>query len=130
MAKCYVGKYDDIPIAFVAVLPSMGHKGIKRESRIVVLPDYQGVGFGSAMSDGVAKLYIESGLRYTSTTSHPGMIRYRNKSDSWKITSISKNGKLQGKKRSSFSRKGTSFGRSVVSFEYVKGTGNKCRMIK
>lgn len=103
-------------VGFVATLPNMGHKNIYRESRLVVLPEWQGVGFGKALSEGVAKLYISQNKRYSSTTSHPGMIKSRDESDVWKITGIKKRG---GGKQTNMPQYISSGGRCVVSFEYM-----------
>jgi len=48
-SDCYVLAYKDTPVAFAAVIPNAGHKGRYRIHRVVVLPDYQGVGFGKAL---------------------------------------------------------------------------------
>ena len=42
-----------------------------RESRLVVLPEFQGLGLGPATSDAVAERYVRSGRRYLSKTAHP-----------------------------------------------------------
>ena len=46
-------------------------RGVWRVSRLVVLPDYQGVGIGRAMLAVVAEQYP----RLRITTSHPAMLR-------------------------------------------------------
>ena len=87
-AACYVGLVDQQPAAFTAVLFSPQPHGRSgwREHRTVCLPDFQGVGIGNAMSEFVASIYRATGKRYTSTTSHPAMIRHRCKSPLWRMT--------------------------------------------
>lgn len=47
------------------------------------LPDFQGVGIGNALSEFVAALFVATGKRYCSRTSHPAMIRHRAASKLW-----------------------------------------------
>lgn len=58
---CY-GLYDeDNIIGFCAVLhqPHPINTKLKRVSRLVILPDYQGIGLGTKFLNEVAKIYIE-----------------------------------------------------------------------
>ena len=43
----------------------------RREHRTVILPDFQGLGFGSRVSDGMAELLALHNKRYQSKTAHP-----------------------------------------------------------
>ena len=70
-AHCFVGTIAGQPAAFCAVLPVIGYAGRRRVSRIVVRPDFQGVGVGRAMLAAVAAMYP----RMSITTGHPAMIR-------------------------------------------------------
>lgn len=92
--KFFLFTWNDKPIAINAVIPQpSGHfKNGVRESRIVVLPDYQGLGIGSHISNFTASIYKNSGYRYFTKTVHPALGEYRNRrSDLWRGTS--KNGK-------------------------------------
>jgi GNAT superfamily N-acetyltransferase/ABC-type iron transport system FetAB ATPase subunit len=55
-----------------------------REHRTVVLPDYQGTGVGSAMSDAVARDLESRGFLFTSQTIHPFFGSYRERSPFWR----------------------------------------------
>jgi len=55
-----------------------------REHRTVVLPNFQGLGFGSRMCDGVAELLSMEGRRLQSKTAHPKYGAYRDRSHLWK----------------------------------------------
>lgn len=116
-AACYLAEWNGKPVGFVAVLPMFGFKNAYRESRIVVLPDYQGVGIGTKFSACVAQLYREQGKRYRSTTSHPGFIAHRNKSSAWVLSAQVPMG-WRGHGTTS-KRGGESIKRSVVTFEYI-----------
>lgn len=74
-SQCYCGLYGQEVVSFAAILPAMGHKGVRRVHRIVVLPDYQGVGIGRAMLRMLGDLYTSQGLRLGIVSSHPAMIR-------------------------------------------------------
>lgn len=85
-ARCFLARYNERPVAFVAVLPFPHAKRPGwREHRLVCLPDFQGVGIGNAVSDYVASLYILKGRPYFSLTSHPGVTQSRSRSLSWKM---------------------------------------------
>jgi len=75
---------------FASAIPSPGRdlKNAWREHRTVILPDYQGIGLGSKLSNTVAQMFIDKGCRYFSKTAHPKFGEYRNKSPLWKPTSM------------------------------------------
>lgn len=85
-AACFVARFENRPAAFAAVLP-FPHplRPGWREHRLVCLPDFQGVGIGSALSEFVASLFVATGKPYFSTTSHPAMIAHRANSPLWKM---------------------------------------------
>ncbi len=88
-AQCFLGLLDQAPAVFTAVL-AFPHPTIKkafREHRTVVLPDFQGMGIGTFFSDSIARLYVHTGRRYFSRTSHPRMGEYRQNSPLWRPTS-------------------------------------------
>lgn len=89
---CYLGVYNDIPIAFMALLalPGRDVKHAWREHRVVVLPDYQGMGIGNLFSETIAQAYIEHGCRYFCKTSNPRMGEHRENSPKWKPTQNNK----------------------------------------
>ena len=93
--KFFLFTWNGKPVGINAVIPQpSGHfKNGVRESRIVVLPDYQGLGLGTTISNFTASMYLNNGYRYFTKTVHPAIGYYRNKNnDLWRGTS--KNGKL------------------------------------
>ena len=88
-ARCYVALWGEQVVGFVATLsyPSGTVKEAYREHRLVIHPDYQGLGFGPKLSELVAKHYVDNGKRYFSKTSHPRLGEYRDQSALWKPTS-------------------------------------------
>ena len=127
-AQCYAGFVDDRPVAFCATIhfPHSSSKKLKRAHRTVVLPDYQGVGIGNAISAFVAQLYVDQGYRYFSTTSAPSMIHHRNASPLWRMMRLGSVSPFGGKSVMKNTKTSTQFTatensrkRITASFEYV-----------
>jgi hypothetical protein len=78
-ARCWAANWNGVPVAFTSCMPLVGHAGVWREHRTVVLPDFQGVGIGNALSELLGGYLKSWGIRFTSVTSHPAMIRHRSK---------------------------------------------------
>ncbi len=91
-AHCYLATWNDEPVAFCAVLALPGRRGHWRVSRIVVLPDYQGIGVGRRFLDAVAELYRSEAKTLHITTSHPAMIAALRRAGGWMTTSVKKTG--------------------------------------
>ena len=68
--------------------PSRDLRNAWREHRTVILPDFQGMGLGSKLSNAIAKMYYDRGCRYFSKTAHPKLGEHRNNSNLWKPTSM------------------------------------------
>jgi len=117
-ARCYVAWWGERPVAFTAVLhqPNQKSRNRKREHRTVVLPDYQGVGIGNAVSAAIAQWHLDQGWKYSSVTSHPAMIRHRLKSAQWKLSRLSRAAPHRGLKGQ---ERCASTGRLTASFEFV-----------
>jgi GNAT superfamily N-acetyltransferase len=116
-ARCFVAVWEGNPVTFCATLPLIGQKGRWRISRIVTLPDYQGIGIGMTVTEAVAVLHRRQGERVNVTASHPALIAHCRSSPRWRAVSVKKT----GSRRSGTFLKGYrgSAGRAVVSFEYV-----------
>lgn len=84
-AEAFAAWWGGKPIAFSAWVNNLVKGGGKREHRTVVLPDYQGIGIGSALSDFVASLWAGLGRRVLSTTGHPGFLASRMRSARWRL---------------------------------------------
>jgi len=116
-ARSFAGFLGDAPVAFAAFLPSIGHAGVRRVTRLVVLPDFQGLGLGSRFLAAVCELVRDEGHRVTITASHPAMIAHLDRSPLWAIRAVKRLGSSPhgGRNR----RDLTSRGRAVVSAEFV-----------
>ena len=93
-ASCFVFSWGKQLVAFVGVLPQPSGYFDKavRGTRTVVLPDFQGLGIGSRITDFIASIYKQAGYRYFTKTVNPKLGEYRNHSKKWKTTS--KNGRI------------------------------------
>jgi ABC-type ATPase involved in cell division len=85
-ARCFVGYIEGHPVAFASYLhfPHWGTRNIKIAHRIVVLPDYQGLGLSARLNDWVGQMLYEQGFRYHLTTAHPAMIAASRRSPRWR----------------------------------------------
>lgn len=114
--RCYAAFWEGEAVAFCAIASLMGKKNRRRVSRIVTLPDYQGIGIGSAFLNAMGTFYRKQGLRLNLTASHPAVVSHCRNSSHWRAVSVRANRSSEvqfGKKY-----KGSS-GRAVVSFEFV-----------
>jgi Fe-S cluster assembly ATPase SufC len=118
-ARCMVALYENQPVAFRAYLPVMGRKGFRRGSRVVVLPDFQGVGIGKVMLDFPAHWYFKQGFRVYDRASHPAVLAHWRHSPNWICSSTNKTGasKKHGK---NFPTATTSGGRITTAVRYVE----------
>jgi GNAT superfamily N-acetyltransferase len=115
-ARCYLTTWEGVPVSFSATLPIIAKYKHRRFTRIVTLPDFQGIGIGMRSVAAVAQLHRAEGLRINVTSSHPALIRHCRRSPAWKAVSVRKSGVGRSKR---FCDYRSSAGRSVVSFEYL-----------
>ena len=109
-AQCYIGLYNKQPIAFASFIALCGRdvKHAWREHRMVVLPDFQGLGIGNKMSEMFGQAFIEKGCQYFVKTSNPRMGIHRDKSPLWRPSSTNH------KARQEYIKDGKKKGRSYV----------------
>ena len=121
LATVRIGDEEPTPAAFVATLANVGHEGRRAIHRLVVLPDFQGLGVGLRVLDAVASVEAVThklGIR----TSHPSLIRALGKSKRWRVTGVSQGDSVQrgllahGKRSSARG----SFGRVTVGFDFLR----------
>jgi GNAT superfamily N-acetyltransferase len=127
--RCYVAIYHGKPIAFVAVACTKMKARYYRVSRLVVLPDYQGIGLGTRLLNFIAELYTsQTKMPFYILTSNPQIIRGMNRGNThnWKVTRFGHaskgkgNTKINDGLRSSLSRK-----RITVSLQYLPKFGKR-----
>ena len=123
-SQCYVGYWGDEPVTFVAIIhfPHPSDDSIKRVTRFVTLPEYQGLGIGSNVLNEISGHYRDSGNRVTITTSHPGLMYVLNTGSNWRcISAYKRNGSHSGKSKKTSMNKTTSHRRKTATFEYDGG---------
>jgi energy-coupling factor transporter ATP-binding protein EcfA2/GNAT superfamily N-acetyltransferase len=95
-AKCFVATYHDEPVAFVAhthtVHPSPKARNIRMSHRTVVLPDYQGLGIGGALTEWLGEYLFAQGYRLHATLAHPALVAHRLRSPRWRLLTAPRRG--------------------------------------
>jgi GNAT superfamily N-acetyltransferase len=72
-------------------------KNLFRISRLVVLPDYQGLGIGNIMNEWIGEfMWKEGRKRLSIVTTHPGLILSYSKSPKWKMNYFKKGARIEG----------------------------------
>ena len=103
-AKCFLVTWNDKPVAFFAFLPmpSGTVENAYRGSRSVVLPDFQGLGIGYAVSKYLHKLYKKDGKKLYVKSVNPALVNKRLADSDYhfngKNKSSDEGGKLKGRK--------------------------------
>lgn len=84
-ARCYVLFVDDQPAAFAGLLyrPHPKARGIWGVSRLVTLPDWQGMGLAMALVDALGAAHAAAGLRLHTYPAHPALVRVFDRSTAW-----------------------------------------------
>lgn len=99
----YLFTWNGVPVGIniISPLPSAYIKRAFRESRIVVLPDFQGLGLGYKISKFTGAIYKNDGRKYYTKTVHPALGESRNNNtNEWRGTND--NGKVRKKRKKEF----------------------------
>lgn len=117
-AQCFALFVDDRPAAFAGVLhfPHPRSRNLKSLSRMVTLPDWQGLGLAFILMERLGAAYKAMGYRFMTHPAHPPFIRSFDRSPVWKMkrapgkqTSITATSNIQGMHQS----------RPCATFEYA-----------
>jgi GNAT superfamily N-acetyltransferase/ABC-type thiamine transport system ATPase subunit len=97
-AQCFVAWAGERPVAFTSYLhfPHAQAKDIKMAHRVVVLPDWQGLGIAGRLSEWAGERLAAQGYRYRFTTAHPALIHYMARSPRWRLCSQHRKVKARG----------------------------------
>ena len=119
-AQSFIATWEGRPVGFASAIhfPHPKARNMKKEHRVVVLPDFQGVGIGNRLSEWLGNYYKSKGYRYVSTSSNPAMIHHRAKSLAWNLTRFGRTARLGKTGKASFSRT-VACNRITASFEYT-----------
>lgn len=123
-ANVYVLFINDELAGFCSVLP-FPHPHLKnayKGHRLVMLPDYQGIGAGLIFRTEIAKMYVEKlGKKFLATTSHPAIIFGYKNHPNWilkrmgRLAKGSEDGVLHNKNKDHAG----SYNRITTSWEYI-----------
>lgn len=120
-AQCFVAEINEHPVAFTSYIHFMHAKtrNIKMGHRLVVLPDYQGLGIASRLDDWLGQYLWERNFRYRNVVAHPAMIRIYMKSPRWR--EMGRKAKRVATSKKSLNKKSNLSGRRLAlrSFEYT-----------
>jgi GNAT superfamily N-acetyltransferase len=120
-AKCVCAFVDGQPIAFNAYyrFPHPKAKDIMVSHRTVVLPDYQGLGIGGALTEHVGEMLYQDGWRYRATLAHPALIAYRRRSARWRESTARNMPSRSAKPKRLVKQHASSRKLATRTFEYV-----------
>lgn len=96
-------------------MQSLGHVGQKRIHRLVVIPDFQGIGIGTRLLNFVADYYSKT-HRINITTGTPALSNALKKSNCWRLTSKG----FQSGQKNKFMKLTVSSNRPTFCFTYKK----------
>lgn len=118
-AHKYIAEINGEAVAWCSVLhfPHPKIKNMKRIHRIVVKPDYQGIGIGQKFLNFISEMYKAKGFRVGIVTSSPSLIYAMCKSSEWVMTR--KPGRLQNTAKTGELKGSTSDARLTASFEFA-----------
>lgn len=98
-AKVFIATINEQIAGFLSVLhlPNKDPR-IKKVHRLVILPDYQGAGFGIKFLKNIGDIYKKEKWRFTITTSAPSLIYALKKNNEWRCNSFGRGGGNKGLK--------------------------------
>lgn len=113
-ASVFIATVNDDIAGFLSVLhfPHPKVKNMKKVHRLVVLPDYQGAGFGIKFLNYIGYIYKKQKYRFTIATSSPSLINSLKKSNLWNCIRYGRTSESKGVLKDS-----TSKNRITASFE-------------
>ena len=94
-------------------------KNLKRCSRLVILPDYQGIGLGTKFLNVIAQKYKDDGFKFTIVTSAKNMIYALYKNPAWRMIHYGANVCSSKKNAIDYDRKSIRKNCKTASFMYV-----------
>ena len=120
-ANVYVAYVNNELAGFISILhlPHPIAKTIKKVHRLVILPDYQGLGIGIKFLNEIGKYYIKNGWRYTIVTSAPSLIFGLKKNKNWKCKHFGRMTATSGILHGSNNKNTNSKHRLTTSWEMV-----------
>lgn len=122
-ARCYAALWNGRPIGLCATMPLFGAKGRRIVHRLVVLPDFQGLGVGLVLLNAVA-VHEANSHRISIVTSHPALIRALASHRDWRCARIVTCGLPHSTVLRRTGKRIGSVGRKTASFRYISAANN------
>jgi hypothetical protein len=122
-AAIVVGLINNQPAILIGTkaFPHPKVRNLWQITRIVVSPDFQGLGLASIAMDAIGAVYTAKDKVLNIVTSHPAFLRSLNKSQSWKM--IRKPSRIIKANQSIVPGGAKSGGRLTATFQYVGSSG-------
>ena len=90
-AKVYLAFINNELAGFISILHLPNRdKTLKKVHRLVILPDYQGLGIGVRLLNEIGQIYKKDGWRFTIVTSSPSLMFSLKKQKKWSCKNIGK----------------------------------------
>lgn len=84
-SRQFIGVYDGEIVAQTGIIQFPMRKGWKRVHRLVVLPDYQGIGIGIKFINLVSEIVAAEGFNINLTTTTPALVGGLKRSSKWSL---------------------------------------------
>lgn len=128
-ARCFAAHVDGRPVAFAGILhfPHEKVHDIERCSRLVTLPDWQGVGLAFALIDELGRAYAGVGHRLRTYPAHPALIKSFQRSPFWIQTK--EGGEFQPRPGATSTRK-VSHQRPCATFEWCGDAMDRAEAVR
>lgn len=111
-------------MAHTGIIQFPMRKGWKRVHRLVVLPDFQGIGIGTKFINEVTKHYIENDWNMNLTTTTPALVHALARDKNWALVRKGRVTNVWGNKgnfnKETSQVKGASVNRITYSFNWKK----------
>jgi GNAT superfamily N-acetyltransferase len=121
-SQCYALEIMNkiVGICAVSHFPHPKVKNLKKIHRLVLLPEYQGLGVATLFMTYVASLYAEKGYQISITTSLKGFILSLKRNKDWKLVRYGRVSSGSGKIHNKNVHLSTSHERLTATFYYNK----------
>lgn len=108
-------------VGFIAIIhfPHKTVRNLKKVHRLVVLPDYQGIGIGKALLNWSANYYVKKGFVFGITTSHPAINKSLSLDNNWKMIRMGRMGRIGSNTKKTQLNNTMSSMRETCSWKYV-----------
>jgi len=125
-SKCFVVIFNDKPVCFIAILPSPSgyYKNGFRVSRLVVMPDFQGLSIGYKILNYISSLYLSDNKSIYIKTSNPSLTNNLENNFKWKKVKDFKNIETLKKHNEKFKNKHKIKVSISKSFKYIGEKSN------